>query len=250
MRSVSSRHVDAIVNKVEDAQLAAVCDIVPELARKYGEELGVPAFTSAAEMYRSIDFDVVAIATPSGDHYARAMEAIACGKHVVVEKPVALRLEHVDELVQAAQGHDRRLWVAFQNRYNPAVIKAKEAMDAGRLGKPVIGTVRVRWYRDQGYYDHDNWHGTWAMDGGVISQQAIHHIDALRWFFGEIESVEAQCATRLVRMECEDLCVASLRFQSGALGIIEAMTAASRGTSRPRCLSWEAMARSSSAVWQ
>ena len=66
------------------------------------------------------------------------------------------------------------------------------------------------------------------MDGGVISQQAIHHIDALRWFFGEIESVEAQCATRLVRMECEDLCVASLRFQSGALGIIEAMTAARR----------------------
>jgi predicted dehydrogenase len=132
-------------------------------------------------------------------------------------------------MVQAAHERDRKLWVAFQNRYNPAVVKAKGAIEAGRLGKPVIGTVRVRWYRDQSYYDHDNWHGTWAMDGGVISQQAIHHIDALRWFFGEVESVEAQCATRLVRMECEDLCVASLRFKSGALGIIEAMTAA-----RPR----------------
>ena len=226
---VSSRHVDAIVNKVQDAQLVAVCDIVPELAAKYGEELGLPAFASATEMYRSINFDVAAIATPSGDHYARVMEAIASGKHVVVEKPVALRLEHVDQMVEAGRRHDRKLWVAFQNRYNPAVVKAKQAVDAGRLGKPVIGTVRVRWYRDQSYYDHDNWHGTWAMDGGVISQQAIHHIDALRWFFGEVESVEAQCATCLVTMECEDLCVASLRFKSGALGIIEAMTAA-----RPR----------------
>jgi len=223
---VSSRHVDALINKVQGARLVAVCDIVPELAGKYGAEINVPAFTSAVEMYQRVEIDVAAIATPSGDHYQRTIEALSFGKHVVVEKPVALRLDHVDEMVEAARQRDRVLWVAFQNRYNPAVVKAKAAVEAGRLGKPVIGTVRVRWCRDQSYYDQDDWHGTWAMDGGVISQQAIHHIDALRWLMGDVESVEAQCATRLVQMECEDVCVATLRFKSGALGVIEAMTAA------------------------
>ena len=226
---VAARHVDALVNQVPDAQLVAVCDLLPELAARYASQLGVPAFTSSAEMYARVPFEVAAIATPSGDHYERAMEAFSFERHVVVEKPIALRLEQVDQMIDEARRRGRQLWVAFQNRYNPAVVKATEAVRAGRLGVPVIGTVRVRWCRDQDYYDHDNWHGTWAMDGGVISQQAIHHIDALISLMGEVESVEAQCATRLVRMECEDLCVASLRFTSGALGIVEAMTAA-----RPR----------------
>lgn len=226
---VSSRHVDALVNKVPGARLVAVCDTVPERAQRYGRDLGIPALSSPAEMYGSVEIDVAVIATPSGDHYQHAMEALSFDKHILVEKPIALRLEHVDALIDEASRRDRRLWVAFQNRYNPAVIKARDAVDTGRVGKAVIGTVRVRWKRDQSYYDADNWHGTWAMDGGVISQQAIHHIDALLWLMGEVESVEAQCSTRLVDMECEDLCVASLRFRSGALGIVEAMTAA-----RPR----------------
>jgi UDP-N-acetyl-2-amino-2-deoxyglucuronate dehydrogenase len=226
---VSSRHVDALTNKVPGAKIVAVCDIVPERAEKYSLGLHVPAFTSTAEMYRSVEADVVDIATPSGDHYERVMEALSFDKHVVVEKPLALRLDQADEMIREARERDRKLWVAFQNRYNPAVVKAKEVVDSGRLGKLVIGTVRVRWCRDQSYYDQDDWHGTWAMDGGVISQQAIHHIDALRWFMGEIESVEAMCSTRLVEIECEDLCVAMLRFENGALGIVEAMTAA-----RPR----------------
>jgi predicted dehydrogenase len=144
---------------------------------------------------------------------------------VVVEKPIALRLEHVDEMMAEAERRQRLLWVAFQNRYNPAVQKAREAVVSGRLGKPVLATVRVRWCREQEYYEQDDWHGTWAMDGGVVSQQAIHHVDALRWTMGEVDSVEASCATRLANMECEDLCVASLRFKSGALGVIEATTA-------------------------
>jgi predicted dehydrogenase len=226
---VSSRHVDALTNKVPGAKLVAVCDVVPEAAAKYAAVLKLPAFSSTAEMYRDADIDVVTIATPSGDHFKHAMEALAHDKHVVVEKPLSLRLDHVDALVAEARKRGRKLWVAFQNRYNPAVVKAREAVESGRLGKLVIGTVRVRWCREQNYYDQDNWHGTWAMDGGVISQQAIHHIDALRWLMGEVESVEGQCATRLVRMQCDDLCVASLRFRNGALGIIEAMTA-----SRPR----------------
>jgi shikimate dehydrogenase len=222
---VSTRHVDALVRRVPGARLAGVCDIVPERAERYAASLGIPAFTSAAEMYRAVDLDVVDIATPSGDHYARAMEAFAHDKHVVVEKPVALRPEHATEMIAEARRRGRHLWVSHQNRYNRALSRARREVASGRLGRPVLGTVRVRWCRDQSYYDSDNWHGTWLMDGGVTSQQAIHHLDALLWCMGDVEQVDATCATRLVRMECEDLCVATLRFRSGALGIIEATTA-------------------------
>jgi predicted dehydrogenase len=226
---VSSRHIDALTNKVEGARIVAVCDAVAAAAETCGKALQVSHFVSTAEMYKAAQIDCVVVITPSGDHHRRVMEALDHDKHVVVEKPISLRLDHADEMIREARKRGRKLWVAFQNRYNPAVMKAKEAVESGRLGKMVIGTVRVRWSRDQSYYDHGNWHGTWAMDGGVISQQAIHHIDALRWMMGEVETVEAQCSTRLVKIECEDLCVASLRFKSGALGIVEAMTAA-----RPR----------------
>jgi predicted dehydrogenase/shikimate 5-dehydrogenase len=222
---VSTRHVDALTRHVPGARLAAVCDIVPERAERYAAQFGIPAFTSAAEMYRLADIDVVDIATPSGDHYARAMEALRHGKHVVVEKPVALRPEHAEEMIAEATRRGVNLWVSHQNRYNRALSRAHREIASGRLGKPVIGTVRVRWCRDQSYYDFDDWHGTWLMDGGVTSQQAIHHLDALLWCMGDVEHVDASCATRLVRMECEDLCVAALRFTSGALGIIEATTA-------------------------
>ena len=217
--------MDALTRHVPGARLAAVCDVVPERAQRYGVQLGIPAFSSTAEMYREAEIDAVDIATPSGDHYARVMEALGQGKHVVVEKPVALRPEHAEEMIGEAARRGLRLWVAHQNRYNRALSRARREIASGRLGKPVLGTVRVRWCRDQSYYDFDDWHGTWLMDGGVTSQQAIHHLDALLWCMGDVGHVDASCATRLVRMECEDLCVATLRFRSGALGIIEATTA-------------------------
>lgn len=226
---VSSRHVDALSKKVPGANIVAVCDRVKSRAEKCGFGLGVPAYTNLDKLCADVDVDVIDVATPSGDHYPRVMQALSLNKHVVVEKPIALRLEHVDDMTREARSRNLKLWVIHQNRYNPPVVEAKHCLDSGRLGKLVEGTVRVRWFRDQSYYSQDDWHGTWAMDGGVISQQAIHHVDALRWFMGEVESVEARCETRLVDMECEDICVATLRFKNGALGVIEGMTAA-----RPR----------------
>ena len=226
---ISARHVDALSIKIAGARIVAVADIQFERAQMLGNRLGVPCFSSASELYRSVPTDVACILTPSGDHHARTLEALDHSLHVVVEKPVALRLEQVDEMVRKARASDRVLWVALQNRYNPAMMKAKQAVDSGRLGRIVLGTVRVRWYRDQNYYDNDAWRGTWVQDGGVASQQAIHHIDALQYFMGDLESIQATLATRLVDIEAEDVCVATIRFSSGALGIIEATTAA-----RPR----------------
>ena len=139
---------------------------------------------------------------------------------------MALRLEDADRMIEACDMHGVKLFVVHQNRYNPPIVKAREALDHGRLGRLALGTVRLRWTRDQAYYDSESWRGTWQHDGGVFMNQAAHHIDMLTWFFGPVESVRAMAATRLVTIECEDTGVAVVRFESGALGVIEATTAA------------------------
>ena len=123
------------------------------------------------------------------------------------------------------------MFVVKQNRFNVPVVKLREALEAGRFGKLVMGTVRVRWCRTQQYYDQDSWRGTWALDGGVLTNQASHHIDMLEWMMGDVESVFAISRTALVNVETEDTAVVALRFSNGALGVIEATTAA-----RPKVL--------------
>jgi predicted dehydrogenase len=178
------------------------------------------------------DCDVVCILSESGRHAEHCIDVVErFGKHVVVEKPMALTLDDADRMIETCDRAGVRLFVVKQNRYNIPVAKLREAVEAGRFGKMVMGTVRVRWTRDQAYYDQDAWRGTWALDGGVFSNQASHHIDLLEWFMGDVESVFARSATQLVDIEAEDTGVALLKFQSGALGIVEATTA-----TRPRDL--------------
>src|SRR6185437_5243998 len=146
-------------------------------------------------------------------------------KHVVVEKPMALTLSDADTMIQACDAASVRLFVVKQNRYNLPVKKLRQALEAGRFGKLVLGTVRVRWCRTQKYYDQDSWRGTWAYDGGVFANQASHHVDLLQWMLGDVESVFAKASTALVNIETEDTGVVILKFKNGALGIIEATTA-------------------------
>jgi predicted dehydrogenase len=142
-----------------------------------------------------------------------------------VEKPLALRLDQIDRILEECDKKGLKIFVVKQNRFNPPIQKLKEALDKGRFGKLVLGTVRVRWRRDQAYYDQKPWRGTWAFDGGVLTNQAAHHIDMLIWMMGEVESVMAKTATRLIDIETEDTGVAILEFRDGALGIIEATVA-------------------------
>ncbi len=227
---VSTRHLEAL-GVTTGAEIVAVVDPrADSQAETFSKKLNIPWYRSTKELYQSsLAFDVVDIATPSGDHFVRASEALREGKHVVLEKPVTLRIEHALGLDALSQALGLKLWVAHQNRYNRAVMRAREELEKGRFGKLVSGTVRLRWCRRQDYYDADDWHGRWATDGGVTTQQAIHHIDMLQWFLGPVESVESQLATSLVKMECEDTNVSSIRFSSGALGVVEVMTSA-----RPR----------------
>ncbi|MCW2079601.1 UNVERIFIED_ORG: putative dehydrogenase [Bradyrhizobium japonicum] len=223
---IAKRHSDLLGgNHIAGARLVAVCDSEQARADALAAKFGVPAHYDIDDMLARKDIDVVVVLTPSGLHPQHAIACARAGKHVVVEKPMALRLQDADDMIRACDEAGVKLFVVKQNRFNVPIVKAREALEANRFGKLVLGTVRVRWCRDQAYYDQDPWRGTWAYDGGVLTNQASHHVDMLEWFFGDVVSVHARSTTALVKIETEDTAVATLKFRNGALGIIEATTA-------------------------
>jgi UDP-N-acetyl-2-amino-2-deoxyglucuronate dehydrogenase len=224
---IAQKHAEILGGgMVEGARLVAVCDRVPERAAKMASRYGVGVYTDFHDMMaREKNIDVVCLLTESGLHAKHAVELAPYRKHIVVEKPMALRLEDADSMIRVCERNGIHLFVVKQNRYNLPVQKLREALDAGRFGRIVMGTVRVRWCRTQAYYDQDAWRGTWALDGGVFSNQASHHVDLLEWLLGQPVSVYAASRTALVKIEAEDTGVAVIRFASGALGIVEATTA-------------------------
>ena len=223
---IAKRHAELLGNgQIAGARLAAVCDTVLERADGYARRFKVPCFQQIDEFLRHPEIDLVAVLTPSGMHAEHAIAAAQARKHVIVEKPMALRLEDADSMIRACDDAGVKLFVVKQNRFNVPVVKLRAALEAGRFGRLVLGTVRVRWCRDQAYYDHDAWRGTWQLDGGVLTNQASHHIDLLEWMMGEVDSVHARSTTALAQIETEDTAVATIKFRNGALGIIEATTA-------------------------
>ena len=225
---ISKRHAELLGNNaVKDARLAAVCDTNIERAKAYGEKFGIPYFDDMHKMLQTVkEIDIVSILTPSGYHAKHALEVVKYGKHILVEKPMALTLDDADAMIKACDEQGVKLFVVKQNRLNVPVKKLREALDKGRFGKLVLGTIRVRWCRKQNYYDQDAWRGTWALDGGVFSNQASHHVDLLEWMMGDVDSVFAKSTTALAHIETEDTGVVILKFRNGALGVIEATTAA------------------------
>ena len=223
---ISRRHAELLgCGVIPNARLVAVSDRIFPLAEKNGELYGVASYSDPHEMMRLAKPDVVVVLAESGFHANLVLELAQYGKHIVVEKPMALRLSDADKMIEVCDKAGIKLFVVKQNRFNVPIVKLRQALEVGRFGKLVLGTVRVRWCRTQEYYDQAPWRGTWAMDGGVLSNQASHHIDMLEWMMGDVESVQAMASTRLVDIEAEDTAVVTLKFTSGALGIIEATTA-------------------------
>ncbi|PXX97656.1 Gfo/Idh/MocA family protein [Halomonas sp. LBP4] len=210
---------------VSGASLAAVCDVNEQKAAEIGGRYKVPYYCDMHEMMSREDVDVVVVLTESGNHANHVIDLAPYRRHIVVEKPMALTLPDAEAMIRACDLNGIKLFVVKQNRFNLPVRKLREALEAGRFGKLVMGTVRVRWCRPQAYYDQDAWRGTWALDGGVLTNQASHHIDLLEWMMGEVESVYALSHTALVDIETEDTAVVALRFANGALGLVEATTA-------------------------
>ncbi|MDO9419794.1 MAG: Gfo/Idh/MocA family oxidoreductase [Herminiimonas sp.] len=223
---IAKRHSELLGHgQIAGARLVAVCDVIADKAQRIGQEFSVPHFADMHEMMRSADIDVIVVLTESGLHAEHVMALAPYGKHIVVEKPMALALSDADAMIAACDQAGVKLFVVKQNRFNVPIVKLREALEQKRFGKLVMGTVRVRWCRPQAYYDQDSWRGTWALDGGVLTNQASHHVDLLEWMMGEVDSVCAMSNTALVDIEAEDTAVVILRFKNGALGVIEATTA-------------------------
>ena len=223
--AISKKHVAAIEG-LKKAEIVGAYDISHKAAKAFEKTYKIPTFRSVEELVEKTNPDVLSILTPSGDHGRRVLDLLRFKKHLVVEKPLALRLDHIDEILRRADEEGVSIFVVQQNRLNPPVQKLKQAIDEERFGKLVLGTIRVRWTRDQAYYDERPWRGTWANDGGVLTNQASHHIDTLVWLMGEVESVMAKTGTQLVDIETEDTGIGIIKFRNGALGVIEATTAA------------------------
>lgn len=223
---ISQSHLQGI-ERTEEADLVAVCDANEQRARDCAARLGVRAYTSYAELLHQPDVDAVCICTPSGMHAEQTVMAAEAGKHVVCEKPMAIRLEDVDRMIDACERAGVRLTTIFPRRLSPTAQYVKRLIDEGRLGKLSLCAGYVKFYRDQAYYDSAGWRGTWAMDGGgAMMNQGIHTVDLLQWLAGPVDSLFGYAKNVLRDIEVEDTAVAVLRFRSGALGTIEATTTA------------------------
>jgi UDP-N-acetyl-2-amino-2-deoxyglucuronate dehydrogenase len=222
---IAPRHAQAIADipREMNIQLVAAYDLIDSRVQHYTKTYGGKAYTDYHQLLANPDIDVVTVCVPSGLHTQIGIDAARAGKHVLVEKPIALRPEDADDLIHACEEMNVTLGVVLQNRFNPPMRDLRALVDSGKVGRLYLGSVTVRWYRPQEYYE-DGWHGTLDMDGGALMNQSIHHIDALQWLMGNVESVYAYTGTLAHDMEAEDAGVAVVRFKNGAIATIEGST--------------------------
>lgn len=227
---ISRFHAKAI-DEVRGAKLIACYDQFSGSADKLAAETGCRAYHALDAMLADEQVDVVVVGTPSGAHMEPSVAAAKAGKHVIVEKPLEITLKRCDRIIDACAMHNVKLGAIFPSRFHDSCREIKKAIDAGRFGKLTIGDAYVKWYRSQAYYDSGAWRGTWELDGGgALMNQAIHSVDLLAWLMGPVEEIRAQTATLAhERIAVEDTAMATLRFANGALGVIEATTAAYPG---------------------
>lgn len=229
---ISNWHAEAI-SKVQGAQLIAVTDVNEKSRGDFAEKFHTAAVSTVDELLARSDINIICICTPSGLHAPLAVQAANAGKHIIVEKPMAITLKEADEIIYACEKNAVKMAVISQLRFTHAIQKLKGAIDSGLLGKLVAGDIYMKFYRSQEYYNKGGWRGTWKMDGGgALMNQGIHGIDLLQYVMGPVKSVFAHTRTLARNIEVEDTAVAVLEFKNGALGIIEATTSIYPGLPR------------------
>ncbi|MBC8101900.1 MAG: Gfo/Idh/MocA family oxidoreductase [Cytophagales bacterium] len=229
--AIGPTHAGAIA-QIKDAELVAVADVNADRAREMAEKFGVgKVYSSDQDLLSDGEIDAVCLCTPSGMHADGAVAALLAGKHVIVEKPMEISLEACDRMIAAEDSTGKKLAIISQHRFDAATLLVKEAIDSGKLGSLVLADATVKWWRTQEYYDSGDWRGTWAMDGGgALMNQGVHTVDLLQWLAGGVSSLFAYTRTAAhERIEVEDIAVAALRFENGAVGTLTATTAAYEG---------------------
>lgn len=217
--AISSTHGDAIL-RCKKAKLYAVCDIDRARLLAAADRYHCKSFADYHEMLSDESIDVVHLCTPHYLHAPMAISAMKAGKDVIVEKPMAISVPDAQEMINVSGQTGKRLGVCFQNRYNTTSLKLKEVLASGKAGKVLGGKAFITWRRDAAYYAKDAWRGTWDREGGgVLINQAIHTLDLLQWYMGEVEQIKASIATRLLDgvIEVEDTAEATIKFKNGAV---------------------------------
>jgi len=226
---ISSTHITAFIKNRNVMTLETVCDPVIERAKERAVEYQkqipgavIRCYTDYRQMLKEIKPDIVTIATESGKHPEITIDCLDAGTNVICEKPMALSTKDANAMIAAKKKAGKKLAICFQNRFNEPVQRLRAALDAGRFGRLLHGTIQIRWNRGPAYYAEAPWRGTWAQDGGTLMNQCIHGIDLLQWLMGE-NAIRVQAQTRqfLRPIEAEDFGAAIVEFKSGAVGIIE-----------------------------
>jgi UDP-N-acetyl-2-amino-2-deoxyglucuronate dehydrogenase len=221
---IARTHARAL-RALPEARLVAVCDLLPERAEAFAAEWEIPrVYPSAAALLQDGEVEAVCICTPHPQHAPLVIQAAEQGKHAICEKPIAADLAAADAAIAAAERAGTRFGVIFQRRFWPAARRLRQALDDGRLGRPILGDCLVKWWRPPSYYQSAPWRGTWELEGGgVLLNQAVHAIDMFQWYMGPVETVYGLWGTLAhPGLEVEDTAVAALRFRGGALGVISA----------------------------
>ena len=210
-------------------ELVSVCDLVEDkalhLSKLYYERAGKKPeiTTSASQLFKRKDIDAVAIATSSDAHYPLTIEALESGKHVLLEKPMALSTKHMDEMIELSRRKNLKLAVSFQNRFNPPVQELRKKIESRDFGRIFYGVASIRWNRNEDYYKQAEWRGKWRSDGGVLMNQSTHNIDLLQWMLGgDVKEVYGHLENfSHPYIEAEDFGAAVIKFRNGAVGILE-----------------------------
>jgi UDP-N-acetyl-2-amino-2-deoxyglucuronate dehydrogenase len=230
--NITETHARA-ARAIPGVEIAAIygtnADKVGRLCREYG---GAP-YQDFEKFLAHRPMDLVAIGSPSGLHAIQGIVAAQRGLHVLTEKPIDISTERADALIEAADHNRVKLGVIFQDRLKPDICKLKQWVTEDVIGKPMLADARVKWYRPPDYYGNSKWRGTLSLDGGgALINQAVHTVDLLLWLFGDVSQVQARTSTALHAIEAENIVVAILAFASGALGVLQATTAAYPGYPR------------------
>ena len=182
-------------------------------------------YKSQIDIFRDKNIDLVALLTPSGNHFKEIFKSLSYKKHVIVEKPLVLKLDQIGKINTRKNRAKKNVFVVFQHRLNPCILKLKKVLKKKLLGKIFLVSSRLYWSRDKNYYKNSNWRGTWKHDGGVTTNQGIHTIDILVNLFGSIESVFARSKKVSEHIETEDVSIVSMKFKSGVICNMEFTTA-------------------------
>ena len=218
---VGATHAWAL-KSLPESDFVAVCDADFDRAETFASQSGVRPFRDLGTLLEQVRPEVVLLATPHPLHAEAAILAAQAGAHVLVEKPLAANLTDADAMLLAAREAGVTLGVISQRRFYEPVQRMKAAIDAGKIGKPVLGVFQMYSWRDPSYYESDPWRGRWDLEGGgVLVNQSPHQLDLLRWFMGDIEEVSGYWANlNHPQVEVDDTAVATIRFKNGGLGSI------------------------------